>query len=421
MNIWILSHYSYMPEDGPHIRHFALGKYLAREGYKVLVVTSNELHSTGKRINTGNELYIEKECDGVTFVYVKSHHYEKNDVNRVINLFSFEKNAKKVCDILAEKYGKPDIVYSSCFTPTTLSTGIKVAKKHRAICISETRDIIPEGFTKKGALKENGFIAKCASIYMKHMYDRSDALVFTFSGCRNYIADKGWDIAHGGRINLERVFYVNNGVDLEEAKKNAENHVLQDKDLDNPDTKCVVYLGAIRFMNNMPLFMETAEKLKEKGRNDIKILLWGTGTKVEEMQKALDRKGLDNLILKGYAEKKYIPGIANRADMFLGTGNSTIMKYGMSFNKLFDYLAAGKPIILPFKVGYSIVAANRAGAELENADGEIVANEIIRFADMEPNKYEVYCKNSRALAEQYDYKELALHLRKIIEKLSKGN
>lgn len=412
--IWFLNQNSYLPEDGPHVRHFALAKYLAERGYDTYVFAGNELHHNGRTIETGDGGYTEKVVDGVHFVYVKTTHYEKNDVKRILNIASYRFNVIKVCGKFAKKCGKPDYIYASSMYPTAIAAGITLARKYGAPLISESRDLVPEGFTKEGALKPDGVIAKSAEKYMKRLYERSDALVFTFSGGNDYIAGKGWDIPHGGKIDPEKIFYINNGVDLKESRKNAEEYVLKDADLDDEKTKCVVYLGAIRFMNNMPLFMDTAEKLKEKGREDIKLLLWGTGTKVEEMQKELDDRGLDNLILKGYVEKKYVPGIAKRADLFIGTGNSTNMTYGMSFNKLFDYMAAAKPVILPFKVGRSIVEAEHAGTELAEATGEALADEIIRFIDMDPAEYESYCKDCGKLAERYDYEALASDVEKII-------
>lgn len=414
--IWFLNQNSYLPEDGPHTRHYALAKYLVQKGYEPFIFAGNELHHNGRRIDTHGELFVEKIVNGVHFLYVRTTHYEKNDHRRAMNIASYYRNVFPACRAIAKKYGSPDIIYASCMYPTAIAAGIKLAKKYNIKCISESRDIVPEGFVKDGALKEKSLIAKAASAYMKRLYYNSDSLVFTFSGGKEYIRDKGWDIGQGGRVDLNKVHYINNGVDLDDFNQNAKAFVLPNKDLDDSNTKCVVYFGAIRFMNNMPLFLDTAKALQNKERNDIKILLWGTGTKMEEVQKAIDEAYLKNISLEGYVDKKYIPGIAKRADLFIGTGNSTNLKYGMSFNKLFDYLAGGKPIILPFKSGNSIVEKNRAGTEIENATGETIADEIIRYADMDRKEYGDYCQRVAHLAESFDYKKLADEIDEIVKK-----
>lgn len=415
IKIWIFNQNAYLPEDGPHIRHYTISKYLARDNFEPFVFAGNELHHVGTRVETKGEPYIEKLQEGVRFFYLKTHHYTKNDIHRILNILSYYRCLIKNSSKIAEKYGKPDLIYASSMYPTALVAGIKIAKKYGIKCISENRDIIPEGFITNGTLKENGVIARAARIFMKKIYIKSDALIFTMSGGSQYIADNGWDIEHGGKIDMNKIYYVNNGVDLEIAKINEKKYKIPDVDLDSKKNFKVVYFGAIRFLNQMPLFIETAKALKNRGYNNIKILMWGSGTKLEEMRAELKKSELDNIELKGFVDKKYIPSIARRADLFIGTGNSCLVgKYGMSFNKLFDYFAGGKPIILPFAVANSIVEKNGAGIELANPNGAELAEQIIRFSVMDPDEYSFYCANSEKMAEKFDYKVLTGQIKSII-------
>lgn len=416
--IWFLNQNSYLPEDGPHIRHYTFGKYLTALRYEPFVFAANELHHNGRRIDTKGQSYIEKNRDGVHFLYIKTVHYEKNDIHRILNIVSYYRAVFKVAKEIESKYGKPDIIYASMMYPTALSAGIKLARKYGVKCICESRDLIPEGFVTKGTFKKDGILAYILSEYMKRIYYKADALVFTMEGGKQYLIDHHWDKGHGGKIDMSKVYYINNGVDLAVSNENAEKYVLDDEDLDDESVFKVVYFGAIRFMNQMPLFIETAECLKKHGYHNIKILMWGNGTKLEEMRNKLLELELYNIKLKGYVDKKYIPGIAKRADMFIATGNSCIVgKYGMSFNKLFDYLAGGKPIILPFKVENSIVEKNGAGVELENASGKIIAEELARFSLMDKEKYYRYCSNSLKLAAKFDYAVLTKKVEAIVNDL----
>lgn len=415
--IWFINQNSYLPEDGPHIRHFALGKYMARDGgYEPFVFAGNELHHNGRRIETGKSSYTNKDRQGVHFFYIKTHHYSKNDIHRILNIISFYLNVFKVCKVVEKEYGKPDVIYASSMYPTALLVGIKLAKKYGIKCISENRDIVPDGFIVNGAIKKNSFLVKSLRVFMRMIYEKSDALVFTMSGGPKYIIEMKWDKAHGGKIDMDKVFYINNGVDMEAVEENENRYVLDDPDLDNPSIFKVVYFGAIRFMNQMPLFIDTAIELQRRGCKDVKILMWGNGTKIEEMRNKLAEQNLDNIVLKGYVDKQYIPGIAKRADVFIGTGNScSVGKYGMSFNKLFDYLAAGKPIILPFKVADSIVAENGAGLEIDNADAKMLADGLISFKQMDSKEYEQYCINSRMTAQKFAYAGLSKQVESIIK------
>lgn len=418
IRIWFLNQNSYLPEDGPHIRHYALGKYLSRDGYEPFVFAGNELHHVGKRIDTGGAEYIERESEGVRFYYIKTTHYEKNDFKRILNILSYYLHIFKVCREIASKYGPPDIIYASSMYPTALVAGIKLARKYGIKCICEHRDIVPDGFITNGTFRENGLVAKAARMFMKGTYEKADALVFTMEGGPQYLIDQKLDRDHGGKVDMSKVFYINNGVDLEQSRSDAENYVIPDKDLDDPALFKVVYLGAIRYMNKMPLFLDAARELKKLGRDDIKILMWGTGTKLDEMRAQLQEEGLDNLILKGYVEKRYIPGIAKRASLAIMTTNlSSVGRYGASPNKLFDYFAAGIPVVVPAILSDGMVSKNGAGVELTDADGKRLADEIIRFADMERAEYETYCRNSARLAEDFDYAELSRKVSLIIREI----
>ncbi len=417
--VWIINQNSYLPEDGPHTRHYAIGKYLVRDGYEVCVFAGNELHHAGKRIDTGNSSYLEKIRDGVRFFYVKTHHYTQNDIHRVINIFSFYVRIFSVAKKVEKKYGRPDIIYSSTNYPTALLAGVKLAGKYDIRCISETRDIVPEGFIAKGTIRKNGIIAKSARCFMKYVYEHSNALVFTMSGGKRYISDMKWNIEAGGKIDLNTVYYINNGVDREDFEKNAVQYFIKDPDLDDPRIFKVVYFGAIRFLNNMPLYMDVARILKKKGKNNIKLLMWGTGSKVDQMKKKLKEEHLDNLVLKGYVDKSRIPGIAKRADLFIGSGNSSSTdRYGASFNKLFDYFAGGKPMLILAGLSDSMVESAGCGREMgSHASPEEIADEIIRFSEIDKQEYKKYCENSLAMAEIYDYRRLSKRVEEVIEKL----
>ncbi len=417
--VWIISQHTCSPKDGPSGRHYALSKYLARDGYDVYIIAGNVLHSTGKVIEVGEDGYKEYHDDGFHLFHTKVHEYKKNDLNRIWNIFSFYFSSLRTAKKIEKKYGKPDIVYSSTMTPIALIVGNKLAKKYKVKSINETRDIIPEGFVTKGTFKEHGFIANILRRFMHRIYNRADALIFTMSKGKNYIEEMKWDTEHGGKIRNDRIYYVNNGVDRELSLYNEEHFILPDEHLDDDLLFNVVYCGSIRFLNNMPIFVDAAKELKKRGYDNIKILLWGPGLKIDETRKAISDLGLDNIVVKGFVNKEYIPAITKRSDLFILTANlSCVGKYGASPNKLFDYFQAGKPIIVPTLLADSMVESNGCGVELDNPDGEKLAEAIIHFAEMDKEEYQKYCENSAKMAEQFDYKVHAKSLEKIFDDIS---
>lgn len=82
-----------------------------------------------------------------------------------------------------------------------------------------------------GALKETHPVAKILYSLEKWIYCKADAVVFTMEGGKKYIADQKWDKANGGNIDLNKIFYINNGVDIKEFEENAQKYPSMDEDL----------------------------------------------------------------------------------------------------------------------------------------------------------------------------------------------
>ena len=70
---------------------------------------------------------------------------------------------------------------------------------------------------------------------------------------------------------VQKVFYINNGVDLNDFEFNKSNYILEDEDLVNNNILKVIYLGSIRLANNIIELIKAAEIIQDK--NNIKIII----------------------------------------------------------------------------------------------------------------------------------------------------
>ena len=87
---------------------------------------------------------------------------------------------------------------------------------------------------------------------------------------------------------------------------------------------------------------------------------------------------------------------------------------GISSNKLFEYLASGKPIISTVKTGYSIVEKNHCGIELQNQSPRDLADAIVYIKNLPSSEYENFCLNALNTARQFDYGLLTKKLVNVI-------
>lgn len=397
-------------------RHYWFAENLVREGYEVTVFCANTYHNRIEYIDTGNKRYTLDVINNIPFVFVKTKTALGNGLDRIKNMFLFYHNLFPVTKEYVRSKGRPDVILASSVHPLTLVAGIKIAKRFDVPCICEVRDLWPEAIFYYSRIKENSLIGKLLTAGEHWIYKRADALIFTKEGDTDYIKEKGWDIEHGGDIDLKKAHYINNGVDIDAFRKSLETDRLDDPDLEL-DKFNVVYVGAIRPVNNVGNILDAAYQLI--GYKDIQFLIYGDGNQKEMLERRIANEGLSNVKMKGYVNKKYIPYILSKSSVNILNYSQTQYNWarGNSSNKLFEYMASGKPIISTVKMGYSIIDRYKCGIELENAIGEDLANAILNVKKMSKDEYSELGQNARLGALEFDFGILTKRLIKVIEEL----
>lgn len=413
-NVWIMNHYAgsmFFDKGG---RHYNFAKYLRRSGYEPVIFCANSKHGQQKLFFDNNELCHEHIAEEIAtpFVFVKTRAYLGNGKQRVLNMVDFYRNVKKVAKQYAKEHATPDIIYASSVHPLTLIAGIQLAKYFGVKCICEIRDLWPESIvTYSSRLTKGNPLIQPLYLGEKQIYKKADALIFTMEGAYDYIVEQGWE----KEIPRSKVHYINNGVDLETFHYNRDHFPVDDPDLNNPEQFNVVYTGSIRKVNNLRLLLDAAKKTKNP---KIKFLIWGDGDERSALEQRVQDEGISNVVFKGKAEKKYIPSIVSQADLnLLHTEMSTIFRYGTSNNKLFEYIAAGKPILGTFDVSHSILEKYDCGWDKDLSDPLAFCNEVEQFFKLPKDRIQELGAHTSEAAEQYDFCSLTKKLIEILEKV----
>jgi len=405
-NIWIVNHYATPPSLGGLSRHHYLAKYIG-EKYNVKVIASSAIHNSKVNMIDDNSKYIEKDVDGVNYIYIRTSQYQGNKIKRIINMFQYYMRGKKIL----KKLSKPDVIYTSMPHPFSALLALNIAKKNKIPCIVETRDLWPETIVSFGMIRRNGLIARLLYKLEKYIYLHADKLVFTMEGGIDYLKER----KYADKIDFSKVYNLNNGADLKKIKNDINEYNVNDKDLEDNSFK-VVYTGSIRYAYKLDDVIELAKMFKKNKVNDIKFLIYGDGPYREELMKKCNEEKISNVIFKGFIDPKYIPNIMSKCDLALLHGvNHSVFKYGTSQNKMFTYLAAGKPIVSTFPNKYDLITRFNCGKTLQSNSLDEYYDLIYYFYKLPKNKYIEYCKNSEKLSKKYDYLELSKKMMKIIE------
>lgn len=406
MNIWLINHYAVPPKYYPLARQTYFAKHLMSMGHTVTIFAASTVHNSDKNLITDGTPWREETVENVRYVYVRCHDYQGNGIKRICNICEFAWKLGGVC----KNFPRPDAIVATSMPPTACAAGIHLARKYKCRGVAEIADLWPESIVAYGIAGPYNPAVIALRRLEKWIYRHADAVVFTMEGAYDYIAEQGWE----RDVPRSKVFFINNGVDLESFNYNREHYQMTDPDLDNPDICKVVYAGSIRRVNNLGALLDLAKQTTDPR---VKFLLWGAGNELPALQKRVEDEGIKNVVFKGRVEKKYIPSIVSRADYnYIETTNSDIFRFGNSQNKLFDYFAAGKPVLMR-KQRYN--PADRFSCGLFSCTEAEFLDVLNALPAYPKEKYEELCQRAKAAAAEYNFENLSKKLLGVIEGIEK--
>ena len=284
--IWFVSHYSMPPEYELRIKTQMYAHYLGKQGIECIIFAASTIHNTDINLIQGKELYIEREYDDLKFVHIRCSGYTKTDLKRIINMEQFAYRFNRI----AEKFTPPDVIVADTYC-VSYKPIYKYCRRHRIPFVVDVRDLWPQSIVEYLHVSENNPFIRIMYNMERNMYIHADRIIFSMDGGYEYIRDRGLEKL----IPEDKVFYINNGVDLDEFQRNCQEFTITDPDLDNPDLFKVVYVGSIRTVNNLGLLLDAAKEVKNRR---IRFLIWGSGDELAGLQSRVKNEKIDNVVFK---------------------------------------------------------------------------------------------------------------------------
>lgn len=413
-NIWIVNQYAMPPSKEVRVRNNKMAEHLIRNGYNVLIIGGSILHNMGDSlISDSGPNFILREYDGLKFAHIKVSDYSGNGIKRILAIIQFQLKLRKYAKRIAKESGiTPDVVVTDC-APLPFYMGYRVSRLFDAIYVKEIRDLWPESLVEYGFVKEGSLFARFLYRLEKKQYEKADHIVFSMEGGADYIVDKGWDLEHGGKIDLRKVHHINNGIDLHEFDTNKSIYLEEYSQFFSDTCVNYVYVGSIGHANQLGLFLSAFDMVVREGFN-MRLIIVGDG----DQRKILEQKyeSNPNIFFVGPVEKRCVPSILSQADVcVLCVKQTGLGKYGVSYNKLFEYLASGKPVLNLFKTNYDLLELSNAGISLDDQSCDLIRRAILFFYDMPSHERETMGARGRKIAESFDFEILTGRLISILE------
>ena len=177
------------------------------------------------------------------------------------------------------------------------------------------------------------------------------------------------------------------------------------------------YAGNHSTANSLQTIIEAAEKLQDSKAS---FILVGNGRDKSKLISLAKSKNLNNIFFYDSIAKESVPDLLSKFDCLLITWKNLweLYKFGISPNKIMDYMMAGKPVIQAVNAGNDAVKDSGCGITVPAEDSEALAKAIIKMMNTSiEERYLMGQKGREYVIKNHDYKVLAQKYLEVMEKL----
>ncbi len=346
-------------------RHHELARGLVAHGHQVTVITSPVSYLTGAR--RGKSRWIENEqlTEGITIL--RSYTYpalHRSFFHRVISFLSF---------MLSSFWAgltvrNVDLVWGTSPPIFQGVTAWALARLKRKPFLFEVRDLWPAFAIAVGVLHNRLLIS--ASLWLeKFLYRHADRVMVNSPGYVDHVKDRG----------ARRVELIPNGADPAMFDPDGDGAAFRhEHNLDG--LYLAVYAGAHGLSNDLGVLLQAAERLKSYP--GIRLVLVGDGKEKQALVAQAAQMRLENVVFLPPVPKNGMAAVLAAADACIAILKPLELYKTTYPNKVFDYMAAGRPVVLAIDgVIRQVIEAAGAGIPVCPGDPAELADAILRLAE----------------------------------------
>ncbi len=396
--IWYIHPYAGGPGVGRYDRAYHLCRYFQKRGHPSLIIAPSYHHLMDAEQRPGDT-----RVEGVDYHFMWSPPYHGNGLGRLINMFFFAKMLARRLEALTHRHGKPGLVIASSPHPYVWPAISDIGRQFGAQRVFEVRDIWPQSLVDLGGLSpRHPFVRYTESIELK-AYRDADAIVSLLPLTQTYMARRGLD--------PHRWHHIPNGVEVSNIHAPETPSACLDlaRQWRASGFHVVVYAGAMGKPNGVESLLRALAVAGDRAHN-VRVIIVG--------------RGESEAVLRNMATA---PDIANRAAVFgqiskaatlsllrcasagyMSLIEEPVFSFGISPNKLYDYMLTGIPVVAAINAGNNPVNDARCGVCAEPNDPQSIADALCHlFSLTEEERREMGSRGRDYVLEHHTYEHLA--------------
>ena len=349
MHILILNHYAGSPYYGMEYRPYYLAKEWLKLGHSVTIVAANNSHI--RRVNPSfQDRYWEENIEGIHYIWLRTRCYNENGIRRMLNMLDYIHGLYSHMKHLAGL--KPDVVIASSTYPLDNYPAYRLAKKSRAQLIYEVHDLWPLSPQKLGGYSKWHPFIVIMQIAENFAYRHVDKVVSILPCAESHMREHG--LAEG------KFFHVPNGIYLPEVE-HAEPLDREFLAKLPQNKKIIGYCGTLGKANALHNLIEVARMVQD-AHPDLFFAIVGKGPEKQNLLSLIEKYRLENIQIYDAIPKVQVQSFLHLCSIIIIIWNDCdIYKYGISPNKIFDYMYSGRPVIQAVRAGNDILKESGGG------------------------------------------------------------
>jgi len=283
------------------------------------------------------------------------------------------------------------------------------------------RDLWPLSLVELAGVRSTHPLVRFTAWLENYAYAKADAVVSLLPGTLPYMQEHGLDPA--------RWRYVPNGVQAEPepatgTDEEASSPPLRQARQWRAQGRCVVvYAGALGVPNHVGSLVQAMEILRDRGDDRLAALIVGRGEEAPRLEEMVrSRKLQDRVAIYPQIPKPAVSALLGNADAgYISLRPEPLFRFGVSPNKLFDYMLARLPVIFAVDAGNDPVRDCGCGYSVSPDNAGEIAGALAGFASLPVEARQAMGQRGfRHVVQNHEYGRLAARYLEIVDRARNG-